>query len=361
MTTTIEVLQPEIVGAELVKVEQQAGLAEDAAVALRHEYENHYNDICKWREQALTITDPENVAHQKLAGIVRRGLKSVRCDVERVRKSLKEDSLKRGKAIDGYANVLKYLCEPIEEKLFEIEQYVERKEAARIAALAQERQAALIAVECDPTPYNLGVMDEATFSVVLKNAKDAQAAKIEAARKAEADRIAVEQARIAEEARIRAENAKLKAEADAREATMKAEREKAAKKQAEIEAKARKEREAAEAKAKKEKAEADAKLKAERDAREKAEREAAEAKRKEQDRVEAEKRTAEAKAKAERDAAAKAARAPDREKIIAFATTLVNLPIPAALASAEATRLAYSIGMKVDELAQWIKGEAGKL
>jgi hypothetical protein len=53
-----------------------------------------------------------------------------------VRKSLKEESLKRGKAIDGYANVLKYLCEPIEDKLFEIEQYAERKEAARVAALA---------------------------------------------------------------------------------------------------------------------------------------------------------------------------------------------------------------------------------
>jgi predicted Ser/Thr protein kinase len=45
VTTAIEVLEPEVVGAEIAKVEQQAGLAEDSALALRSEYMSYWNDI----------------------------------------------------------------------------------------------------------------------------------------------------------------------------------------------------------------------------------------------------------------------------------------------------------------------------
>jgi len=349
VTTAIEVLEPEVVGAEIAKVEQQAGLAEDSAIALRNEYMAYWNDITKWREQAVTITDPENVAHQKLAGVVRRGLKAVRCDVERTRKALKDESLKRGKAIDGYANVLKFLCEPIENKLFEIEQYAERKEAARVAALAQERAARLVEVGTDPAAYNLGVMDDATFTAVLAGAVRARDERVEAARREEAARIAEVERRAAEDARIRAENAKLKAEADAREAAMAQERAAAAKKQAEVEAAARKDREYLLSKEIKAKADADAKLKAEREAREKLEAEKA-----------AKERAEAAKIAAENAAKERALRAPDKDKLIAFADALAALRCPG-VKSKQATDIIFQACVKVDALAQWIKGEAGKL
>jgi colicin import membrane protein len=319
------------VGAELIKVDREAGLPEDSALALRHEYESYYNDITKWRKQAATITDPDNVAHQKLAGVVRRGLKAVRCDVDRTRKALKADSLKRGKAIDGYANVLTYLCEPIEAQLFEIEQYAERKEQARIAALAQERAARLVAVGCDPTIYNLGAMDDSTFAAVLAGAVRARDERLEAARREEAARIAEVERKAAEDARIRAENAQLKAEADAREAQM------------------AKERAESEAKAKREKAIADAKLKSEREAREKLEAEKRE-----------KERAAAAKIAADNAAAENALRAPDNDKLIAFADALAALRCPG-VKSKVATDIAYRASTQIDALAQWIKGEAGKL
>jgi hypothetical protein len=410
-TITIDPINPDEVGTRLALVEREASIPEDSAVALRGQFGEYYTNIVEWREKAAMVTKPEDRTHQKLAREVRLGLRSVRCDVENTRKKLKADSLARGKAIDGFANVLKYLCEPVEEKLLEVEQFAERQEAARIAQLVSDRTRALVAVEADPTAYNLGVMDDDTFALVLEAAKKRRADRIEAERKAEADRVAREQAEAAERERIRVENARLKKEAEEREAVAEAERKAAyeelmriegerakeraeaekarkaaeAKAQAErdaIEAKARTEREkaeadarkarqAAEAQARAEKAKAEARIKAEREkmeavlnaerhAREKVEREAAEARRKEAERIAAE-QLAESKRKAaEAEAARKAATAPDREKIMALAAAVRSLTIPHC--ATEAGRAACAI---IDEqcgkFAAWIENQAEAL
>lgn len=380
MSDVIEVLEPEVVGSQLAEVERSAGVAGDTALALRGQFADYYNNIVTLRETAVQVTDPTNAVHQKIARTVRLGLKKVRCEVEATRKTLKADSLARGKAIDGFANVLKYLCEPIEEKLAAVEQYAERQEAARIAALVAERTASLVAVECDPTPYNLSVMDDATFALVLAGAKKQREERIEAERKAEADRIAREQAdRIAREkadadakaAREEAEKAR-KAQAAA-EAKAEKERKAAAAKAREIEEKARAEREAAEAAARKAKAEADAKLRAEREAaearerelreaREKAEREFAAVQQREADRVASEKEAAAAKAKAQREAAEKAARAPDRDKIMRFAVAVRSLvnDVPEMKTDAGLVVTA-AIVPQVERFANWIEQQAETL
>lgn len=306
----IEVLDPEVVVAELAEVERRAEVTEDTALALRGQFASYYGQIVEWREKVTMITNPDDPVQQTAAREIRLGLKSVRCNVESLRKALKADSLARGKAIDGFANVLKYLCEPIEEKLLAVEQIVERREAERIAALVAERVAALVAVECDPSAYNLCVMDEDTFRLVLEGAKMRREERIEAVRKADADRVAREKADAEERARVKADNERLKAEAEAREKQMQAERDATAKRQREVEAKAAKERA-------EERAKAEAKLKAEREAREKLEHEAAEARRKEEARVAAEKA-----------AAARAARAPDREKLATLAGKIREVTLP---------------------------------
>ena len=356
MKAEIEVLEPEVVGQELAKVERASGLAEDRAVALRGEFAPFYNSIVSWREMAAMVTQPEDAKHQKMAREIRLGLRKVRCEVENTRKALKLDSLARGKAIDGFANVLKYLCEPVEEKLLEVEQYAERQEAARIAALTQERAAVLVAVESDPTAYNLGQMDDETFALVLDAAKKRQAERIEADRKAEADRIAKEKAEAEERERIRAENERLKKEAAAREAEVSkerakvdAEREKAELRAAEIvrqqEEQRRKEREAAEAKMR----ELEAKAKVEREAREKMEREAAAAKAKEAARVKAE---AEAKAKAER--------APDKDKLKRFVQIFDALTIPA-MTTESGKIVAGNIRDRLGDFEEWLRKQVETL
>ncbi len=336
--TKIEVLEPEVVGQQLEAVEKSAGLAEDRALALRGEFAPFYNRIVEWREKAELVTKPEDETHQKIAREVRLGLRKVRCEVENTRKALKADSLARGKAIDGFANVLKYLCEPVEEKLLAVEQYAERQEAARIAALVQERIAALAAVEADPTAYNLGQMDDETFALVLAAAKKRQAERVEAERKAESDRIAQEKADADERERVRAENERLKKEAAEREAE-------AAKERARVDAERRKEREAAATKAR----ELEAKAKAERDAREKVEREVAAAKAKEAARV-----------KAEVEAKAKAERAPDKEKILAYADSLMSV-LPTQCRNHDAAKIMNSVLRRTGEHVDWIKQQAEAL
>lgn len=307
---------------ELEKVEKTSGINEDSALALRGQFADYYGEITEWREKAAMVTKPDDPTHQKIARDVRLGLRKVRCEVENTRKALKADSLARGKAIDGFANVLKYLCEPVEAQLLEVEQYAERMEAARIAAIVADRTAALVEVEADPTAYNLGAMDDDTFRLVLDAAKKRQAERIEAERQAEAERIAREQAEAQERERMRAENARLKAEAEAKEKELAAERE----------------------------------------AREKAERDRARAQKLEADRIAKAKAEADAKAKAEREAAEKAARAPDRDRVMELAAFIrdwgVTLPCGKTQAGG---RVLDDIMVKAEAFAVWIEKQAETL
>lgn len=323
MTEKIEVLEPDVVAAKLNEVTRSAGLAEDSALALRGQFADYYGTIVEWRVKASLVTKPEDPTHQKIAREVRLGLRKVRCEVENTRKALKADSLARGKAIDGFANVLKYLCEPVEAALLDVEQYAERQEAARVAAIVADRQNALVSLGADPTPYNLAAMDDQTFELVLVGEKKKRDERIESERKAEQERIEREQAdRIARE----------KAEKEAAEARAAA-------------------------------AKAEAQVRKEREAREKAELEAAAARKSEQDRIAKEKAEAAAKAKGEREAAEKAARAPDKEKVMSIAESVRQLKcsIPmkgSTIAGDETIKL---IGAKFDQFVQWIEKQAASL
>jgi len=317
MSTDIEILEPEVIGQQLAEVESKTGVNEDEALALRGQFADHYNSIVDLRGKVSMITDVEDPVQQKLAREIRLGLKDVRCNVERIRKTMKEESLRRGKAIDGFANVLKYLCEPVEEKLLDIEQYAERQEAARIAALVEDRCSKL---ECeglttdDATAYNLAAMSEEMFESLLKMVQQDREQKAAVAAKAEQDRIAREKAEADERERIRKENEKLKKEA----------------------------------------AEREAELAKERKAKEAAEKATAEAKRKEDDRIAKEKAEADAKAKADRAAAAKAKRAPDREKVKQLVSTILDIELPK-LTSPEGKDLMIEISQKRDGFACWIE------
>jgi DNA polymerase III gamma/tau subunit len=300
----VEVLDPELVGRELTKIDTEAKLAPEEAQKLGDRFGAYYHEIVRLRKIAASLRNPDTDA--KLARETRLSLKRIRCDVEILRKTLKDGVIRAGKAIDGYANVIKYECEPAEEALESIEKYAERKEAARIAAIVQDRTMMLVELGADPQAYNLGLMDENTWLVVLQSAKDAKADREEKARKEEADRIAkVEADRIARE----------KAEQEAAEARKIAEDE-------------RKKREDAEAKARADKAKADAELRKERDARAKAELEAMTAKRKEQERIAAEKAAADKAAQEAIELEAKKEAAPDMDKIHAYMAAIESIPVP---------------------------------
>lgn len=309
--------------------------------------------------EAINVTDATQVSEIRKARTLRLQIKACRVEADKARKGLKETSLKRSQFIDAAGRHVAALIEPVEERLTAMEEFAERAEAARKAALKTEREAQLKPFGVDTSFYQLGDMPEAQFIQLLESTRLAHDAKIAAAKKVEEDRIAAEKAREEEEQRIRDENVRLQREAQERETAARAERERleseaaeqrrtaeeAAKKEREeaaerlrvAEETARKEREAIEANARAEREAAEATARSEREAieaRAKVEREAAEAEarreREARQRLEAEAeeraRVVRELADAERAAAHAAAIAPDKDKLIAWANELQIKP-----------------------------------
>lgn len=329
-----------IEASKLAKVVEQNGLAPTTAKALIETFEPYFGKADELCAQAagVRVTDATQVSEMKKSRELRLALKAVRVEAEKSRKTLKEDSLRMGKAIDGINNVLLLQIEPVEKHLEDQEKFAERAEAARKEALRQARADVLAPYNVDTSAYSLGEMTEAAFTILFNGTKLAHEAQIEAARKAEADRIAAEEARKAEEARIRAENERLRKEREEAEKAAKAEREAA-------EAKLAEERKKAQAEA----AAAAEVLRKEREARE---------------RIEAENRAREeAEAKRVADEAAakkKAAAAPDKAKLSAFAAHVRTMDIPDTK-SPDAVAVVKGINARLHDLAKWIDEQAAKL
>lgn len=313
--------------AQVTLVVEQTGIQPDAAKGLQASFAPLFANAKSVleRSRTITVTDASQKLEIKLARECRLALKNIRVEGDKTRKSLKEESLRRGKAIDGFYNILLHLVESEEQRLEGQEKIAERLEADRKATIKAEREKALAPYAVDTTFFSLGEMPDETFAQLLENTRAAHEAKLAAARKAEEERIRLENERLKEEARVREENARLKREAEEREAAAKAERDRLEaiaaeerRKAAEAAETARKEREAAEARVKAEREESEriaaARLAEE---RRKADEAAAieRARFEEAQRIAAEKAAAEAKrVEAERLAAEEAARK-EREEI----------------------------------------------
>jgi hypothetical protein len=351
--TTIDVLPPLAANPapQPLALRIDEGLEPDTALSLREAFEGYFRQADEWRQKAMAIqiTRPDQVREMKLARETRLALREIRINAEKARKRLKEDSLKKGKAIDGIYNMLAYAVEPLEKHLLDQEQFVERQEAERKARLKSEREAALLQLGVDVSFYQLGEMEDATFQQLLETHQIAFEARQEAARKAEAERIererqeAEERARreaeaAAERERLRAENERLAREKAEAEAKARAEHEAAEKARREAEEKARKEREAAEAQAR-----------AEREAREKLEAE-----------LKARQEAAE-KAKQEALAAARAAAtAPDRDKLDALAQAILAIQVPE-LSTAAGEQIELLIREQLIKFSGWVTNLKTKL
>lgn len=328
----------------------------------------------KWRQQALTIkvTSLDQKAEMQLARTIRLELKNTRVAAEKKRKELKADALMMGRAIDGVYNLLEAAIAPLERHLDEQEKFAERLAEAERQRIKAEREAAIAPylAEGQIVPA-LDVMTAESFASFLADAKLLHEAKIEAAKKAEAERLAREQAEAAERERMRIENARLLKEVAEREAAAKAEREAAAAKlkaeQAkaaavlaeqqriaakaaqEAAAKARQEREAMEAKAKAERQAAEKQLAAERAERERLEK------------IAAQKAAAElAAAQAEIAARQAAEAAPDKERLARLASDIRALNVPS-FTSKKAITLTDQIKQAIEELAVRVETASLKL
>jgi hypothetical protein len=289
----------------------QSNLPESKAQFILQNFSDYFKIASEWEVRAKTIvvTSEKQVVDMRMARTGRLFLKEKRLAIENSRKTMKEQIVREGKAIDGIANVLKALIVPIEDYLDKQEHFVEIRQKEQEAKAIEE--------------YNQRIENE---------------------------RIAREKAEAEERERIRIENERLKAEAIERERAAEIERKKqeallaaqkaaAAKAQAEAEAKrraieekARQEREAAERKAAEERAEHE-RILAEQRAKAEAEKKAIEEKaRQEQLKAQAiadanrKKIEAEKRKQAELIAAQKAKAEAQRKEIERLQATMITCP-----------------------------------
>lgn len=311
---------------EIVQVEEVKNLPPAIVNDLQKAFQPLFEQANEWKSKAdsIQVSSVEDIEGMKNARETRLGLKNVRVEVEKVRKALKEESLLKGKAIDGIANVVKFLIVPLENKLEEMEKFAEREAEKKITELVESRRTQMSKYVDDVSFYDFRVMSEEAFQGILGNAKTVWEAKQAEAKRLEAERIAKEEAEKEEAERIKKENEKLKAEKEKADQALAEQKRKQAEKEAKVKAandeKLRKEREA--------QAE---KLRKEREAKEKAERELAE------------KNAAEARAR--KEAAEKirqAELAPDKEKMKALAAKLLDVEYPE-LKSEEAQKILSSV------------------
>lgn len=300
------------------------------------------------RTKVINISNPTD-ADAKLARELRLEAVKVRTGALKLKDAEKESLLNESNLIQSEFNRVKAICETTETELSRIEKHREI-ELARIKEELRINRSELLSPYVDNVSlFPVSEMTQEAFDTLLNGQKLVHEAKVEALRKAEAERIERERLEAEEREKQRLENIRLKEEAEKREKEIAAER-----------AKAESERKKLEEKAKKEKALADAKLKAEKEANEKLQAEIkakaeaeAKAKRDEQARIDAE-----LKAKAIAEKKAKAA--PDKEKLSLLIGVIAGIEMPE-VSSDEAKDILKNVNVLLGKVVNYIEENSNKL
>ena len=156
-------------------------------------FQSAFEQAEAWREKALAIkvTSLADKEAMRQAREMRLALKNIRVEAEKKRKALKEDALVMGRAIDGVNNLLLAAIQPLERHLEEQEKFAERlAEQERQRRLSERTEALQPYIEAGQVVPALDTMTDDQFAKYLEDAKLLHAAKIEAAKKADAERIA---------------------------------------------------------------------------------------------------------------------------------------------------------------------------
>lgn len=268
---------------ELLLAVSETAVDSEIQVMLVERFTPFLDQAREWSERAaaLVVTDINQTREMKMAREARLALREIRINADKLRKQLKEDSLRYGRAVQGVYNVIEASIAPIEKHLEAQEKFREIYEMNQREALRLEREALVQDVRGYMiSNINLGEITEEDFQRLWTGAKLQRDAAEQAARKAEEERIARAQAEAQERERLRQENERLKAEAEAREKARREELDRLEMEQRAANIKAAQERQEAERKvaeerAARERVESELRAKQEAEARAEAERQAA--------------------------------------------------------------------------------------
>lgn len=253
---------------QLQVIVRESGLEVTKAKVILEKFRDYFEIASEWEKKAkaLVVTNETQKAEMEMARTGRLFLREKRIAIENVRKELKEQALREGKAIDGIANILKALIVPIEEYLEHQEKFVE---------IQEEKKREVLRLEVEKRIEEEQIAKEKAYAEELEkkrieNEKLKKEAEIREKKIAE-ERKKQEEALAKERAKAAAEKAKADAETKAIEEKARKEREAQEKELAKIKAKAEAERKEAEEKARILKEKERAKLEAERKEKERLE------------------------------------------------------------------------------------------
>ncbi|MFA5297255.1 MAG: hypothetical protein WC389_03505, partial [Lutibacter sp.] len=209
----------------LMTIVKDSGLEKTKADFILEKFQDYFKIAGEWENKIKTIivTSDDQKVEMEMARVGRLFLRDKRITIEKTRKELKEQSLREGKAIDGIANVLKALIEPIESYLDQQENFTKNRLIAEEKEKQRQEQIRLEKEAREKEEQRIRLEKEA-------REKEEQRIRLEK----EEQRIRLEKE---EQERIKAENERLRQEAIERERLAKIEREKHEKELAEIKAK----------------------------------------------------------------------------------------------------------------------------
>ena len=223
MKTETEILLPTAANEFLAQPE----LTTEIVAELRRSFAMMFAGAEDWidRANAIQITDESQIDKMAEAREARLELKSIRIAAEKARKEKKAGALTFGRAVDGIANVLKVIIDPVEKDLLEKEKFAERAAEARRAELQVAREAEIAPYREAMKPESGTFLDYCDFpetqwklflAGVKKEYEDLVEGRRLLAEKKAADELAAaakEREEMLERERVRKENALLKKQA----------------------------------------------------------------------------------------------------------------------------------------------------
>lgn len=316
---------------KLQEIVNQSGLQPAQAKPLLDSFGDYFVQAHKLvtKSKAIKVTSEDQIEEMQQARDLRLELKNLRVDADKTRATLKEGYLRGGNAVQAIFNDIRDIVKPEEERLLEQEKFAERLEAERKDKVEAQRVNELSKYVEDVSVYKLHPDELSTdsFDKLLETSKSTYEAKVLAEKKAEEERLAKEKADREEQERIRKENEELRKQAQERERLAEVERQKQAKIEAQRQEELRKERE------KREKIEAE--IKAKEEAQQLAKKQEEERQRQE-------------------------LLAPDKEKLMIYANSLVNLESPA-LKSKKAQDIINTVELELEKLANLVRNQSKSL
>lgn len=169
---------------QLAVIVKDSGMSKSEAQTMLEQFSEYFKIASEWEQKAKTIvvTDVSQKAEMKMAREGRLFMKSTLVEVEKTRKKLKDESLRKCQNIDSIARILKNILTPIKEHYENQEKFIEIAENKAKEERKVTREATLTALNFDYTYTDLLNMPDIQFDELVLKIENEISAKQEAGR-----------------------------------------------------------------------------------------------------------------------------------------------------------------------------------